>query len=57
MNWKICTAENPWDRVPGWRWQHPAAVEITTKDGYPGGDLVTYRCPHCDLEFEVELPQ
>ena len=39
------------------RWIHEHAEEIKQKDGYPGGDLVTYRCPHCEEEWEEELPQ
>ena len=55
---RICTADEPWK--PGeLRGVHPDAREVndSQRDGYPGGDLVTYECPHCKQQFEVELPQ
>lgn len=53
----ICTAAEPWTPDKG-RAQHPDAVEEgEQKDGWPSGDVQGYRCPHCKLYFEVELPQ
>lgn len=54
----ICTKDDPWK--PGdKRGIHPDAREIrdSQRDGYPGGDLVTYECPHCKQRFEIELAQ
>lgn len=52
-----CTAREPWGKGKG-RAYHPDADEIgEQQDGWPGGDLVTYECPHCGLKFQVELPQ
>lgn len=36
---------------------HEDAQEISQLDGYPCGDIVIYKCPHCEEEFPVELPQ
>jgi hypothetical protein len=37
---------------------HPDARKIgDQRDGWPSGDLVTMRCPHCGWEWEKELPQ
>ena len=54
----ICTVETPW--APGMRTPvlHAAAHEVgDQRDGWPGGDLVTMRCPTCGHEGEKELPQ
>jgi hypothetical protein len=54
----VCTAEKPWDRQPGVRVRHVDAREVGEQEnGYPGGDIVTYRCPHCGHEWRAELPQ
>jgi hypothetical protein len=62
----ICTAETPWTaiRVPpppqGFATMvlHPDAKKVgDQRDGWPSGDLVTMRCPHCGHEWEKELPQ
>jgi len=54
----ICTAEDPWTPERGNRSVHPDARETgPQRDGYPGGDWVTYKCPHCGRLFDVELPQ
>lgn len=42
---------------PGTKWQHADAVEKWSEDGYPGGDIAHYECPHCGETFSVELPQ
>ena len=52
----ICTAEAPWTPEKGPA-THPDAKEGRQLDGYPGGDLVEYLCPHCGKGFMVELPQ
>lgn len=57
----VCSADHPFSLVgprSGAIWQHPDAELIgEQEDGYPGGDLVTYQCPHCGLRFKVELAQ
>lgn len=52
----ICTKDDPWTPEKG-RAIHPDAVAGDQRDGYPGGDMVDYKCPHCGREFSVELPQ
>ena len=57
---KICTKESPYnskDKDRREKWQHPDAVSVCVWEGYPGGDIETYECPHCGLRFKVELPQ
>ncbi len=54
----ICTEKDPWK--PGMEKRiHPSSKPIpdSQQDGWPGGDTVTLRCPHCLSEFEIELPQ
>ncbi len=52
-----CTAEDPWAEGRG-RAYHPDAQEVgEQEDGWPGGDIVTMRCPHCGVEWKKELPQ
>ena len=60
----ICTAEKPWtlgERPPApfvVMILHPDARKIgDQRDGWPSGDLVTMRCPHCGWEWEKDLPQ
>ena len=51
-----CTKETPWDGRKG-RVCHPDAREVgEQRDGWPGGDLIRMRCPHCKHEWEMELP-
>lgn len=54
-----CTAETTWSPNIKVRGQviHPDAEEGRQRDGYPGGDLVDMRCPHCGHEWTMELPQ
>ena len=57
---QICTPEQPYsveiDQKQGWI--HPQAHEFgEQRDGWPGGDIVTYRCPVCNHVWEQELPQ
>jgi hypothetical protein len=54
----ICTKETPWSQIlKGQFVIHPSAEEIRQEDGYPGGDLVTFKCPICKHIWTVELPQ
>jgi hypothetical protein len=56
----ICTAEHPWSpgATKGALVLHPDAREVgEQEDGYPGGDIVTRRCPNCGHEWTQELPQ
>lgn len=56
----ICTKENPWTReTKGSRFiLHPDADEVVMqRDGWPSGDLVDMRCPHCGHTWTKELPQ
>lgn len=53
-----CTEALPWDRTTRGRVRHHGAeVHDSQRGGYPGGDLVTYRCRFCGHEWESELPQ
>ena len=56
-----CTAETPWDGKPCPIVRcvvHPDAEEVgEQKDGWPGGDIITLKCPHCGHSWEKELPQ
>jgi hypothetical protein len=54
----VCTKGNPWTPDRGTPVRHPDAVEVgEQRDGWPGGDLVSMRCPHCGHRWETELPQ
>lgn len=62
MNSEIVrTIEHPWVRfmkVPsGYKVIHPNQREIRQENGYPSGDIVTYKCNICGTEWEEELPQ
>lgn len=56
-----CTKENPW--APGketakQRICHPDAHEVGEQEnGWPGGDIVRYKCPNCGHRWSRELPQ
>lgn len=39
------------------RWAHEDVEELSQEDGYPGGDIVTYRCKGCGITWKEELPQ
>lgn len=55
---RICTADNPWSKSePRQPVEHPDAIEGEQYDGYPGGDLVPMKCPHCQHRWTMELPQ
>ncbi len=56
----ICTPENPWvaDDAERRIVIHRDAKEVgEQEDGWPGGDIVTYECPHCKHRWQAELPQ
>lgn len=54
----VCTQDDPWNKEKGKFACHPDAVRVgDQEDGYPHGDTQKYRCPHCGLEFIVELSQ
>ena len=54
----ICTKDHVWDgsreKMPV---EHPDAQEVRCWDGWPAGDIVEYRCPHCGHTWKSELPQ
>jgi hypothetical protein len=52
-----CIAADPCK--PGEKRIHREAREVhdSQRNGWPGGDVVTYECPHCKQRFEIELPQ
>ena len=59
-----CTKDNPWkdeyntDEIYHRPIVHADAKEVgEQEDGYPGGDVVTYKCPYCGKSWETELPQ
>lgn len=57
----VCTKEQPYtpERAAlfGGRGRHPDAKRTFSEDGYPGGDLDHFHCPHCGLHFVVEVAQ
>lgn len=58
MNRQTCTPENPMPKGAKGRWEHTNAHEVgDQEDGYPGGDIVRYRCDNCGHTWETELPQ
>lgn len=54
----VCTHETPWnDGIPT-PVTHVDAHEVGDQEnGWPGGDIVTMRCPNCGHEWKKELPQ
>lgn len=54
----LCTAEMPWDGSTGKRVEHDNIVRIGEhEDGYPAGDIITWKCLNCGHIWEEELPQ
>ncbi len=61
----VCRSDDPFTPAvaklltPEIRVVHPQAREVhgSQMNGYPCGDTVTYQCPNCGTNFEVELPQ
>lgn len=60
-NERQCTEENPYTpekHNKGDFWVHTEAYEVGDQmDGYPGGDIVTMKCPTCGITWQRELPQ
>lgn len=56
-----CTKEHPWSReidTSDMQVCHPDAHEVgEQEDGWPAGDIVTYKCPNCGHRWKMELPQ
>lgn len=52
-----CTKDNPCPKDWDGRGIHPDAVVVGEQDGWPGGDLENYECPHCGRRWTQELPQ
>jgi hypothetical protein len=54
----LCSKDRPWTPAMGTPVIHEDAKEIGAQEGgYPGGDLVTMKCPNCGHEWTKELPQ
>lgn len=54
----FCTKEKPWKPEMGTPCQHVDAHEDgDQRDGYPGGDIITMKCPNCGVSWKSELPQ
>jgi hypothetical protein len=53
----VCAKENPWNDGMDVKAVHPDAEFVSSEDGYPGGDISWYKCPHCGLTFDVEMAQ
>jgi hypothetical protein len=49
----VCTSAAPMPTGDTGRWQHPDAVSTPSGSDY----FDWYKCPHCGLEFAVELPE
>ena len=57
MKENICTKEFPYasnNSLDGY-WKHSDAIEVSERD-IDYSTYVTYKCPNCGLQFEVELP-
>lgn len=57
LRYHTCTKDSPWREDMGKRGVHPDAIEGAQTDGYPGGDIVRWRCPNCGVRWKEELPQ
>lgn len=62
MTYRVCTNENPYTKErdsnePGRRWVHVDAEWVNQEDGWPSGDIVTWKCKNCDISWKEELPQ
>lgn len=54
----LCTASKPMPKDDRRRWAHEDVGEVGQQQpGWPGGDIVTYRCRACGHEWTAELPQ
>ena len=56
---QVCTRDHPMPQpCPGGQWEHPEADEVGEQEnGWPGGDIITVRCPICGEKWKEELPQ
>ena len=52
-----CTANDPWTPEKGKRSEHPDAKYLGDIDYGLGCNCASYKCPHCEKYFEVELAQ
>ncbi len=53
-----CTKDDPWTPAKGTPVRHHGAHEVgEQRDGWPGGDIVSMRCPNCGHTWTQELPQ
>ena len=49
-----CTAERPWTEADGPSVHENAKVIRAADDtAFSSGNKTRYRCPHCEIEFEV----
>ena len=53
----VCTPATPWRQGLPTPVLHPGGREIDSRDGYPGGDIVTIRCDVCGTEWKEEVAQ
>ena len=53
----ICSASHPWRPGLPTPVVHPGASEVSSRDGYPCGDIASMKCAVCGTEWEMELPQ
>ena len=53
-----CTKETPWRPGLPTPVDHDDVHEVgEQRDGWPGGDWVTYECRSCGHQWDAELPQ
>lgn len=54
----LCTAVKPMPAGDTRRWAHESVEEVGDQEaGWPGGDIVMYRCSGCGHSWKAELPQ
>lgn len=54
----MCTMAKPMPKGDKRRWAHEPVDEVGDQEtGWPGGDIVTYRCKACGTSWKAELPQ
>ena len=62
-NERLCSKDNPYTTLrneteSGDMWIHPDSHEVgVQKDGWPHGDIITLKCPNCNVQWDEELPQ
>lgn len=58
MSRQLCTPESPMPKNAKGYWAHRDVEEVgNQEDGYPSGDIQTYRCKSCGKMWKEELPQ